>query len=186
MLFICDDDLDRVFRWRRGPDLRWGTKDDRVSSFGTDAFGSSDPEGLAIAPGEMFVVDGAGTEVYRITPGPNGRFDGVAPEGDDRVSSFDTSDLGLQEPEGAVFDPATGDLYLVSRRDHVIVRATVSGELVESFDISDSGIRRPSDITLAPASDGSAAIHAYLTDRGTDNAASPDENDGRIFEFALG
>jgi hypothetical protein len=184
-LFLADDDRDRVFRWRRGADRRWGTRDDRVASFSTRPFGSGDPEGVALGPTSLFVIDGADAKVYRLRPGKNGRFDGVPPEGDDRVSSFDTTDLGLRDPEGGVYDPDTGDLFLVSRMDRVIVETTVDGVLVESFDLSASSISRPSDIALAPASDGDSGMHAYVTDRGADNDTDPDENDGRIFEFAL-
>lgn len=185
-LFITDDDRDRVFRWRRGADKRWGTRDDKAVSFSTRPFGSDDPEGLAVGHRSLFIIDGADAEVYRLRAGRNGRFDGVPPEGDDRVSSFDTTDLGLRDPEGGVCDTATGDLYVISRRDPVIVRMTLAGHLVESLDISSSGISRPSDITLAPASNGASATHAYITDRGQDNTNDPDENDGRIFEFTLG
>ena len=44
-VFVSDDNEDRIFRVRRGPDNRWGTRDDRVRSFPTARYGSGDPEG---------------------------------------------------------------------------------------------------------------------------------------------
>ena len=48
VLFVTDDDLDRVFRVGRGKDKRLGTRDDVVATvLHTHRFGSFDPEGLA-------------------------------------------------------------------------------------------------------------------------------------------
>jgi hypothetical protein len=135
----------------------------------------------------MFVVDGTGQEIFRIDPGDNGKFDGVGPRGDDEVTSFSTVALGIDDPEGVTYDPATGDLFAVSRKVLVIAQMTVDGVLVLTMDISSSGILRPSDITLAPGSDAPDEMHAFVTDRRKDNSPRhPNENDGRIYEFALG
>lgn len=184
-MWIADDDVGEILRWRAGKDGRWGTRDDRVKVISTRAFGANDPEGIAFAEGSLFVADGATAEVYRLDPGPNGRIDGVPPSGDDTVSHFDASALGIRDPEGVAFDASSGTLLLVSRRDLVMARVTLDGALVESIDISTSGILRPSDVTLAPGSDDASETHVYVTDRGLDNGNDPDQNDGRIFEFEL-
>ena len=184
-LFITDDNRHAVFRVRRGRDDRWGTRDDLVLKIPTGAFGSGDPEGVAVGAGSLFVIDGSDAEVYRLSPGRNGRFDGVPPRGDDAVTSFDTTAIGLGDPEGGFYDPGTGDLFLISRRGQVIVQATQRGEEVATIDISGSGIFRAADIALAPGSDDRTATHVYVVDRGRDNDNDPDENDGRLFEFEL-
>lgn len=48
-LFISDDNKDRIFRVKVGPDHRFGTRDDQVKSFSTASFGATDPEGLDLA-----------------------------------------------------------------------------------------------------------------------------------------
>ena len=184
-LFITDDNRHAVFRVRPGRDADWGTRDDVIFKLFTGGFGSGDPEGVTVGAGSLFVIDGSDAEIYRVSPGRNGRFDGVPPRGDDTVTSFDTTALGLRTPEGGFYDTDTRDLFLISARDQVIVRATLSGEEVATFDISGSGIVRPSDVTLAPGSDDASETHVYVVDRGVDNVNDPDENDGRLFEFEL-
>ena len=184
-LWATDDARPRVLRYRWGRDRRWGTDDDRVRFFFTEAFGADDPEGLTFAAGRMYLVDGTGTEVYVVRRGRNGRFDGVRPSGDDRVSHFDVSGFGLSDPEGVTYDPSTGHLFLVSRRDPVLVEITPAGNLVASYDLSTTRLLHPADLAFAPASDGSSSVHVYVVDRGRDNAGDPNENDGRIFELEL-
>ena len=185
-LYFSDDDLHRIFIVHRGADRRWGTRDDPVSSFSTLSFGSHDPEGLAFGARSLFVTDGKETHlVFRLRPGPDGRFDGTAPVGDDVVTQFDTAPLGLSVPEDVVFDHVSHHLYLTGHRSRVILITTLAGALVGSIDISASGIMFPAGIALAPASDGTASTHVYVTARGVDNNIDPTENDGRLFEFAL-
>jgi hypothetical protein len=184
-LLFSDDLSDRIFVVRRGRDGRWGSDDDRVRSFSTRPFGSRDPEGLGYGGGSLYISDGNDTEVYRLDPGANGRFDGVGAVGDDVVTRFDTSVLGLQDPEDVTYDPATGHLFLISRTDLIAVEVTVDGQAVDTVDISSSGIRFPSGVVLAPASTDAGTTHLYVADRGIDNNKAPSENDGRIFELEL-
>lgn len=111
---VSDDDKDMVFLVRPRGDRRYGTRDDKVRSFSTRPFGSYDPEGLAFGKGAVFVIDGKGAEVYRVSRGRNGVFDGVPPLGDDRVRHFDTAELGQPDPEGIEFNADTGTLFIVS------------------------------------------------------------------------
>lgn len=187
-MFIVDDVADELFIVRRGRDGRWGSKDDAVRSFSTRPFGSRDPEGLEFAHGALFVSDGDDTEVYRIDRGADGQFDGAPPEGDDVVTSFDTHGLGLHDPEDLAYDRSNGLLYLISRTDLVLVRATLAGDLVDVIDLSGFDLLQPAGIAVVPGRDPSLR-RVYLADRGIDNNESqggdPNENDGRIFEFAL-
>jgi DNA-binding beta-propeller fold protein YncE len=188
VMFFVDDNQDRVFRIRVGHDGRWGTDDDKIFSFSTRPFGSRDPEGLGFGDGSLFITDGINTQVYRLDSGANERFDGIAPGGDDTVTSFDTAALGMDDPEDVAYDAATARLYLASRADRAIAVSTTFGDLIEVIDLSASGILYPSGIALAPGS-STAATHIFVADRGVDNnpeqGGDPNENDGRIFEFAL-
>jgi hypothetical protein len=188
-LFYSDDNKDRIFRVRRGPDKRWGTRDDSIRSFPTAPFGSGDPEGLEFALGSLFITDGTDARVYRVRPGRDGAFTGAPPIGDDVVTSFSTLSLGIRDPEDVAYDRTTGLLYLISRIDAVIARTTLGGSLVDQIDISSFGLVNPAGITLAPGSQNPAVRNVFIADRGVDNDADqggdPLENDGRIFEFAL-
>lgn len=101
-LFVSDDDNREIFEVNPGPDAQYGTSDDIVTSFDTTAFNSFDPEGVTYDSTQnvLFVVDGLNSEVYRIAPGNDGVFNGMAPAGDDQVTSFDTSILGITDGEG--------------------------------------------------------------------------------------
>jgi SdiA-regulated len=181
--FIADDDQDTVFDVGIGNDRRLGTSDDHVRAISTAPFGSTDPEGLAFGKGVLYISDGVDKRIYRLRPGPNGRYDGVAPEGDDRVSSFGTADLGLDEPEGVEYQGSSHHLFIVSRFDRVVAETTLSGDLIRTFDI-DGQVNEPADVTIAPGTTGGGAS-LFVADRGYDNDLHPDENDGRIVEFRL-
>jgi len=186
MLFISDDDRDRIFIWRAGPDRVLGTEDDRIEDFRTRRFGCRDPEGISFGRRSLFVADGSGAGVFRIGPGPNRRFDGMPPKGDDELlAAFDTTPFGLRDPEGLDLDRVTGHLFVVSRRDRVIAELTIEGELVNLYDISASGIFRPSGVAMVRNAGDPSVLRAFVTDRGIDNSEDPNENDGRIFAFLL-
>ncbi|HXV59609.1 MAG TPA: hypothetical protein VEK15_02860, partial [Vicinamibacteria bacterium] len=115
-IFISDDNIVEVFEVDPGADGQFGTGDDLRDQFDTAVFGSHDPEGVTFDTwrGDLFIVDGMNDEVYKISPGANGVFDGVPDDGgDDQVVSFDTSSLGITDPEGIAFDSHYGHLYIV-------------------------------------------------------------------------
>jgi hypothetical protein len=186
-LIVSDDDKDRIFFVRKGKDHKWGTKDDKVRSFKTRPFGSRDPEGVALGGGFLFVSDGTKAEVFRLKPGRNGIFDGVAPAGDDRVRRFDTeSTLGQLNPEGIEYRDSSGTLFLVSNRQNSdITECTIKGVLVALYDTTGFGLHSPAGLAWAPASTDPNVKHLWIADRGVDNFADPNENDGRVFEIAL-
>ncbi len=183
-VFVSDDNQRRVYDIDPGPDGLPGTADDTRTSFKTTDYGSSDPEGIAFGGGALFISDGVGKEIYRVDPRTNG-FNGVAPAGDDLVSHFDTGTLGVTDPEGVEYNPTTGHLFIVSRGEKRITETTQSGALVAHLDISSSGIRKPAGVALAPGSTAPAQTHVYVADRASDNDSNPNENDGKIYEFAL-
>ena len=186
-LFISDDIARAVFEIDPGPDSLHFTADDVVTSFSTTAYGSSDPEGITydIAQGVLFVVDGVNSEVYRVSPGANGWFDGIAPTGDDQVSSFDTEAAGLTDPEGIAFDSDFGHLYAVGEPEDRVFHFTTDGTLLRTIDISASGARTPAGMAYAPGSVDQGQMGLWIVDRWLDNGSNPDENDGQAYEFSV-
>lgn len=167
-----------------GEDGEYGTSDDNIRSFSVSGFGVLDAEDLALGDGKLFIADGKNQEVWVIRPGDNDRFDGPPPEGDDTATHFDTSVLGVRDPEGIAYDPASGYLWLCSRGSP-IVQVTTGGVLVRSYDISFLDPIDPDGITLAPGSNNASEQHLYVADRMVDNGEDPDENDGRIYELVV-
>ncbi len=59
MIILSDATDTFIYKIRRGRDLRWGTRDDKVTKFGTGKFGFNDPEGVRFdaVTGHLFMVD---------------------------------------------------------------------------------------------------------------------------------
>jgi hypothetical protein len=186
VLYVADDDKDKIFRINPGPDGRIGSTDDSISTaLTTSTFGVNNPEGLAYRAKDrsLFISDPDLDRVYHVLRGPDGAFG----TGDDVRRSFDAFALGLRAVEDVEFDPKSKHLFIVSSTDEGIIgEATVPGVLVRTIDISAAGLIQPAGITLAPGSDVATQTHIYVSDRGQDNDTNPGENDGRIFEFRVG
>ena len=175
-LFISNDDAEEVVELDPGADLLYDTADDIITIIDTTAFGSFDPEGVTFASnlGTLFVADGVNSEVYQIAT------DGTL------ISSFDTDSLGIGDPEGIEYDPSSGNLYIVGNPVNTLAEVTTSGTLVNTLDISAANPVNPAGLALGQNSQNSANLSIYITDRGIDNNADPNENDGKVYEFALG
>ncbi len=187
-LFFSDDTGDRsVYELNPGDDGFLFSPDDIVTSFPTEVFGSTDPEGVTVASGlgVLFVADGLNEEVYKIAPGTNGTFDGVPPMGDDQVTSFDTTAMGLIDPEGITFNPNSGNLYIVGEPSGMLFEVTIAGSLVQTIDISAANAANPAGLTIAPSSHNPTVRNIYITARGVDNNSDPSENDGKVYELTL-
>jgi PKD repeat protein len=180
--FFSDDTGTRsIYEVDPGPDGRCLTGNDSVTSFSTEEFGSMDPEGVAFGQGALFIVDGVNREVYRVSPGANGVFDGS----DDQVSSCDTAALGVDDPAGIGFDESNGSLFIVGRPADQVFQISTQCDLVRIIDISAAHARNPVGLTLAPSSVNPGVTSLWITDAGVDGNAEPDENDGRIYELSL-
>ncbi len=188
-----------VYEIDPGADGFYGTGDDVVTSFSTTAFGANDPEDIlydwALTPGDtsddsLFLADGATARIFRIRPGPNGKFDGT----DDIVTSFVLADMAdIHDADGLEYRASSDTILVIeSGPNDDIHEVTKDGHLLRTIDIS--GLKRvginlkPADLTLAPASDDPGLTHMYLVDRGDDNtAADPDGNsppeDGILYEL---
>ena len=186
-LFVSDDSAKKIFEVDPGADGLYSTADDIVTSFDTEIFDSGDPEGIAFdsANGVLFLANGQTSEIYRISPGPNGRFDGVPPEGDDEVTHFDTGTFGLRDPEGIAYASNTGNLIVVGGPPEIMLEMTTTGQIVRIIDISVANPMSPGGVTVAPASFNSAMMSVFITDAGLDIPNAPDANDGRVYELSL-
>ena len=185
-VFISDDDAGRVFEVTAGSDDRFGTSDDVVTSFSVRAFGNDDAEDVAYdsTSGDLFVAEGDTQEVWRVCAGPNGRFDGVPPTGDDTVSHFDVGVYGSIDVQGITYSPVRNSLFLADRKSNQVVEVSKAGALIQTIDVTAIDMHRPAGITLAPASDDTAGTSIYIVARGRDNNTYPNENDGTMYELS--
>jgi uncharacterized protein YjiK len=187
-LFSTNDDRDAVYEVDPGLDGRYGTSDDDVvAQIDTGAFGSSDPEGVAYdtTSGDLFVVDGAGREVYRVSPGANGVFDGGPSGGDDVVDHFDVGVHGAGDPEGIAYNAVDDTLLVLDRKTRTVYETSRGGGLVRLIDISAANAILPAGVVLAPASSDPAQSNLYIVDRGVDNNKDREENDGMLYEMSV-
>jgi hypothetical protein len=183
--FFSDDVKDggRIVVVRLGPDHAYGTRDDRRRSFSTGAFGSRDPEGLAFGGGCLWISDGKNERIYRIRPGRNGRIDGGA---DDIITSRSLRDFDVRNVEGIEYRPNGHVFVLPGTPDPDILEIRFrDGSLVRRYDLSAAHLPSPSSIAYGPSSGDRSKRSFYITDRGIDNAANPNENDGRIVELGV-
>jgi hypothetical protein len=133
----------------------------------------------------LFFSDGTNREVYIVDLGGNG----VVGGGDDRAAGhFDVGDLGLKDPEGIDYNPNTQTIFVVSTRgpDQFVLETTISGAVVAIHDLSFLGAVRRSGLAFAPSSQDPGALHLYIASRGVDNDEDKNENDGKVYEIALG
>jgi hypothetical protein len=186
-VFIVDDNTDRVYEVRSGPDGELCTGDDTRTSFNTQIFNAFDPEGLAYGQGMLFISDSEGSHVYVIAPGVDGKFDGVPPTGDDQVvRSFDTTSLGISDPKGIAYHPLRGSLFLVSRLEqNSLFEVSVSGTLLNVFSIAMLHAVLPAGVGIGPSSQDMSRQSIYITDLGVDNEIDPNESDGKLYEVSL-
>ena len=184
-LFVSDDDADKITSDRPGADGRWGTADDVVTSFSTKPYVNTDPEDVAYDPasGHLFTIDGVGTEVYDISPGANGRFDGAPSKGgDDTATHFDVAQYGATDPEGIAVS-AAGHVLVLDHKPQLIFETTKAGALVNTIDVSAARAIKAAGLGLAPAASNAARTDLYIVDRGVDNDPQPTENDGKLYEM---
>jgi PKD repeat protein/uncharacterized protein YjiK len=186
-VFISNDDRDKIYEMDAGSDGVYGTSDDIVTSFDTGTFGSGDPEGVAFDASQevLYIVDGVDREVYRVSPGSNGVFDGTGGSGDDVVTSFDTNSLGLDDPEGITWDSDFGHLYIVGKPADQVLHVTSTGQLLRTIDVSAANADKPAGLAYAPSSVNPGQMNLWVVDRRVDNNSNSRENDGQAYEFAL-
>lgn len=183
-IYISNDDALRVFDIDVGIDGRLNTADDVIRYFSTSAFGNNDPEGIAYDSwrNHLLITSGLEEEIFDIDPGPNGLFEG---SGDDIIDHFDTSSLGLRDPESVEFNDDTGNLFILSALSNKIGEVTPAGEALRYIDILDINGLFEASLAYAPGSNNPSEKHLYIVARGTDNNQDPNENDGKLFEISF-
>jgi hypothetical protein len=183
--FSSNDVHKEVFVAAAGADGDFGTGDDSVSSFDTEAFGSMDPEGIAYDSWQdvLYISDGLTNEMFKVDPGSNGVFDGVPPAGDDVVTAIDVSSF-VSDPEGIAFDQNNGHIYIIGNGDQM-AEITVTGNLLRTIGIAAANAVNAAGLEYAPSSGNPAQWSMYIVDRGIDNNADPNENDGVLFEMSF-
>ncbi len=191
-LFISDDNMKEVFEIDPGGDNKWFTNDDIRTHFDAKVLGgNNDTEDVAYHPinGYLYLSDGVNSEVWEVRPGPNGVFDGVAPAGDDQASHWNTSDKGINDPEGITVNTDTGTLYVTGHGATTVIETTTGGTLLNVYNIQFIknlyGRMQPSGLAYGPSSVNPAVKNLYITDRAVDNDADPRENDGKVHEITL-
>jgi uncharacterized protein YjiK len=186
-IFFSNDGKKKLYEVVLGADGQYCTADDQVRVTDMATYGSQDPEGLGFGEGKLFIADGTNAEVWVVSPGPNGFFNGAGSSGDDVVlGHFDTAGIGLRDPEGIDYHPSRGTLFIVSRGDSRLVETTLAGQVVRVFDLAFFNPDEPAGIGIGPGSNNSNALNIYLVARGLDNNDHPNENDGRIYELNVG
>ncbi len=183
-LFVSDDDLNRIFVISGSgvPNpLSTGNEGTRTF-FSSSAVGATDNEDVAYDSkrNNVVLVDGVNNELYRVSPGPDGLFNGVAPAGDDVATHSDLERFGISNPEGVTYDPVRDVIVVVDNKG--VWELDTNGALIDSVDISSLGAKLAAGVAVAPASDGSAKRSYYIVDRMVDNNVTPAENDGRMYE----
>ncbi|MGH2688814.1 MAG: SdiA-regulated domain-containing protein [Actinomycetota bacterium] len=180
-LFVSDDDRKRILVVRRGSDGRFGTSDDRISSFGTAAFGSGDPEDVAFDPhtGALFVVDGVGRAVFRLAPGADGSV------GSGRVTRIDVARYGAGDPEGIAYDAGRRTIFVLDYRSRRVYELTTAGTLRNTIDVSAATGGQLAGLVIAPASSGHGNS-LWIVDRGINNSQHRTARyDGKLFELSV-
>jgi len=174
----------RIFVVNLGTDSRYGTPDDTRRYFSTSDFGSRDPEGLAFGGGSLWISDGKNEKIYRIRPGANGRFDGA--DTDDIITSRDLGNLDVRNVEGIDYAP-NGHLFVLpgTKNPDLLEINFATGSVVRTYDLSMARLKRPSAVVYGPSSVDPSRRSFYIADRGVDNGANPNENDGRIVELGV-
>ncbi|MGH2631499.1 MAG: PKD domain-containing protein [Actinomycetota bacterium] len=189
-LFVSDDFRDSIFQVKAGLDGAFGTDDDELGpTLNLVPFGSTDTEDVAFdtGAGDLFASDGANREVYHVSPGANGVFDGAPPDGDDTATNFDLAQFGAVNVEGLGYDPVRDTLLVVDSNTRKIYETTTDGALVNTIDFSaiSPRVRHAEDVVIAPSLSDPGAPNMYLVARGVDNNSNPNENDGKMYELTV-
>jgi hypothetical protein len=185
LMWIADDNSDKIWQIDLGPDGIFGTPDDFVEDLdGLGSAGCTDIEDVTYntLDGHLYVGAGADQQICKIGPGLDGIFNGAPPTGDDTVTLFDVAVHGILDPEGIVYDPFWDTLVIADRRGQELYELTPNGDLLRKIDVNFPAGSKISGVAIAPGSTNPSLRNYYVTDRRVDNNDDPLENDGRIYE----
>jgi len=185
-VFITDDSKRRIVDVGPGDDRKYEARNGVYSFLNASSFGSKDIEGVAYDPdgNTLYVSGGVDNQIYSIPLGEDGKLNGTVGQ----ITHFDVAALGVTDPEGIGYNPATDHLYIVGQPSSKVIETTKDGVLYRQIDISaarSAGLRKPAGLGFGPSSANHDVTAMYITDRGYDNTSHPDENDGKVFELSL-
>ena len=183
--YFSDDDHDRIWVVAAGPDGLVNTADDSRRSFSVGNF-CADAESLAFdnTTGTLWIAGGIAHLVHRLRPGPNGIFDGIAPNGDDVLASFDIAPYGVTDPSGVAVRSGDGGIHVLGIPKTRLLHLNKVGQLVRVINLPSTSMVRPQGIVFAPST-VSTGDSLFLVDRGQDNDFDPLENDGKLREYGM-
>ena len=176
LYYFSDDDRDRIFIVNPGPNDFIGDFDDTVTNFSTASQGATDLEGLFVKGQSIFIAGGIDKKIYEFS------LQGIL------LNSYDVSKYGIMDFEGITIHPITGNFFILARTPKEILELDRSGNLLNRIPIFSLNSVAPSDLVFAPSSnpeDNPSSINLYITDRGVDNNADPNENDGKLYEISF-
>ena len=174
-----------IFEVDPGPDTIYCTNDDTVTDLPTSSFTGGDMEGVAYGANRIYIAGGIDAEVYIVDLGANGILDSSDISS---ATHFDTLSLGFNDMEGIEYNPDSGTLFLASTygSNRYLGEVTTSGTLVAAYDLSFTNSEPRSGLAYGSSSQNPSIKNIYLSSRGVDNGADPNENDGKIWEVNLG
>jgi hypothetical protein len=191
-IYSSNDFREEVYEVNLGADGAYCTNDDTLATLEIRSIYPeiADAEGLAFGNNKLFVSDGTNREVYIIDLGADGVIGGTGTNADTASGHFDTQSLGLNDPEGIEYNPDSGTLFVVStkKNDTDLQEVTQTGAVVTTYDLGFLGAdTRRSGLAYGPGSSHNpGAKSVYIASRGVDNDDVKTENDGKVFEIALG
>ena len=177
-IFFADNEQNAIFELTDLP----GTGE-VMTVIETAPFGNEDPQGLAYdsSSGDLFVVDGVDSEVYRYDPGSDGNFG----NGNDTVTNFDVGSMGITDPKGIAYDAETDHLLVLDSLDGQVVEITKSGDLLREIDISAATPVNAAGLVYAPPSGDPSLRTLYVVDQQEISDTEVTENDGLLYEFEV-
>jgi VCBS repeat-containing protein len=156
-----------------------------LAHFDVRSFGLQDPQGMAVDPasGDLLVLDRATCSIVRVSPAPDGSFDGAA------VSRVDLQYLGSVGLRGLAVHPVNGHLHVLDNTHYALYELTSAGQVIAIRDLSSFNLKDPRGMVFAPSgdqTDSPSRMSLYLADSGMgtvkkNQAASP----GQVMELSL-
>jgi uncharacterized protein YjiK len=165
-----------------------------LMAYEAGALGLLDPQGMTIDPihDTLIFLDATGPRLVLLKLLSDGDFSGA------EITGVNLHLPGGPDLHGIAFDPASGNLHLLSPGGKMLYELTLAGELVARRDLSGFPLDNPQAILFAPSGDQTddpARLSLYLADSGMSPAASgaslPGGNlvnasaQGKIVEFSL-
>jgi sugar lactone lactonase YvrE len=109
---------------------------------------TNEPTGVAFDPGSRtyFISDDGRKVIFRLDPGA----DALVGTADDRWTSFSTSVVGDNDPEGVAYDTARDRVFVADGVNAEVYQYTPAGSPVGHFDVLQYGVADPESVEYNP------------------------------------